>query len=170
MRQELFDRKVVLTLALFNLDAQSKSTYDPDVGRNTAGPGSHRITWRTRSVTMNRFHVFAAALTASLMWSAPSFSHAMLRSSIPAANARLARSPPALTLNFSEEAQLAVLKLTSSGTAIPVTLDHNAKASSAIVVTLPALKPGTYDVQWSAIAQDDGHVTKGTFSFTVLGS
>jgi methionine-rich copper-binding protein CopC len=119
---------------------------------------------------MNKFHVFAAALAASLMWSAPSFSHAILRSSIPAGDAKLVRSPPTLTLNFSEEAQLAVLKLTSSGTSIPVTLDHSAKASSAIVVTLPALKPGKYDVQWSAIAQDDGHVTKGAFSFTVLGS
>jgi methionine-rich copper-binding protein CopC len=120
--------------------------------------------------TMNKFHGFAAALTASLLWSAPSFAHAILRSSIPAGNAQLTQSPPTLTLNFSEDAQLAVLKLTSSGTAIPVTLDHNAKASSAIVVTLPALKPGRYDVQWSAIAQDDGHVTKGSFSFSVLGS
>jgi methionine-rich copper-binding protein CopC len=117
----------------------------------------------------NKFRVLAFALTASLLWSAPSFSHANLRSSTPADKAQLAHSPPTLTLNFSEEAQLAVLKLTSSGTAIPVALDHNAKAASIIVVTLPALKAGTYDVEWSAIAQDDGHVTKGSFSFIVLG-
>jgi outer membrane receptor protein involved in Fe transport len=43
MRRELFGRKLVLTLALFNLDAQSETTYDPDVGQDTAGPGSHRI-------------------------------------------------------------------------------------------------------------------------------
>ena len=43
MRQELFDRKVALTLAVFNLDAQSETTYDPDVGQDAAGPGSHRI-------------------------------------------------------------------------------------------------------------------------------
>jgi outer membrane receptor protein involved in Fe transport len=42
MRQELFDRKVSLTLALFNLDAQSETTYDPDVGQDSAGPGSRR--------------------------------------------------------------------------------------------------------------------------------
>jgi hypothetical protein len=42
MRQELFDRKVALTFAVFNLDAQSETTYDPDVGQDTAGPGSHR--------------------------------------------------------------------------------------------------------------------------------
>jgi methionine-rich copper-binding protein CopC len=119
---------------------------------------------------MNKFQVFAVALTTSLLWSVPCFSHAKLQSSVPASNAQLAHTPPTLTLNFSEEAQLAVLKLTSSGTSVPVPLDRNAKASSTIVVTLPALKPGTYDVQWSAIAQDDGHVTKGSFSFTVLGS
>jgi len=43
MRQELFDRKMALTLAVFNLDAQSETTYDPDVGQDSAGPGSHRI-------------------------------------------------------------------------------------------------------------------------------
>jgi outer membrane receptor protein involved in Fe transport len=42
MRQELFSRKVSLTLALFNLDAQSETTYDPDVGQDAAGPGSRR--------------------------------------------------------------------------------------------------------------------------------
>jgi hypothetical protein len=42
MRQDLFDRRVSVTLAAFNLDAQSETTYDPDVGEDTAGPGSHR--------------------------------------------------------------------------------------------------------------------------------
>ncbi len=42
MRQELFDRRVALTLAVYNLDAQSETTYDPDVGQDYAGPGSHR--------------------------------------------------------------------------------------------------------------------------------
>ncbi len=42
LRQEWFDRKVSVTLALFNLDAQSETTYDPDVGQDAAGPGSRR--------------------------------------------------------------------------------------------------------------------------------
>jgi outer membrane receptor protein involved in Fe transport len=42
LRQELFDRKVALTFALFNLDAQSETEYDPDVGQDTAGPASRR--------------------------------------------------------------------------------------------------------------------------------
>jgi methionine-rich copper-binding protein CopC len=119
---------------------------------------------------MRKFQVGVFALAASLLWSIPCLSHARLQSSVPAANAQLAHAPPTLTLNFSEQAQLAVLKLTSSGTSVPVTVDREAKASSAVVVALPALKPGTYQVEWSAIASDDGHITKGSFSFTILGS
>jgi methionine-rich copper-binding protein CopC len=119
---------------------------------------------------MTKFPMYAFALTAAFLWSVPCFAHAKLQSSIPATNAQLAHAPPTLTLNFSEDAQLAVLTLNTAGTVIPVTLDRSAKASSAIVVALPALKPGTYQVQWSAIARDDGHVTRGSFSFTILAS
>jgi methionine-rich copper-binding protein CopC len=140
-------------------------------------PGIRKVAYRIniclysmRNIPMRKFQICAITLAASLLWSVPSWSHAKLQSSVPAANSQLAHAPPTLTLNFSEEAQLAVLKLTSLGTAVPVALDRGAKPSSAIVVSLPALKPGKYEVQWSAIASDDGHITKGSFSFTVLGS
>jgi TonB dependent receptor/TonB-dependent Receptor Plug Domain len=42
VRQELFDRRVSATVALYNLVAESETTYDPDVGQDAAGPGSHR--------------------------------------------------------------------------------------------------------------------------------
>lgn len=42
VRQELYGGKVALTVAVFNLDAQSEITYDPDVGMDSAGPASHR--------------------------------------------------------------------------------------------------------------------------------
>jgi methionine-rich copper-binding protein CopC len=117
---------------------------------------------------MNRFTVLVVALAVTL-WSAAAFAHARLQSSTPASNAQLAHAPATLELNFSEEAKLAVLKLTTAGTQIPVTLDRDVQASKKIVVALPALQPGTYEVQWSAIAKDDGHVTKGMFSFVVQG-
>ncbi len=43
LRQELIDRKVALTFAVFNLDAQSETTYNPDIGQDIAGPASRRI-------------------------------------------------------------------------------------------------------------------------------
>jgi len=42
MRQTLFGGKVSATLALFNLDAESETTYDPDAGQDGAGPASRR--------------------------------------------------------------------------------------------------------------------------------
>jgi outer membrane receptor protein involved in Fe transport len=42
IRQELAGGKVTITLALYNLDAESETTYDPDAGEDSAGPGSRR--------------------------------------------------------------------------------------------------------------------------------
>ena len=42
IRQELVGGKVTITLALYNLDAESETTYDPDAGEDGAGPGSRR--------------------------------------------------------------------------------------------------------------------------------
>ncbi|MGB6450561.1 MAG: TonB-dependent receptor [Steroidobacteraceae bacterium] len=42
VRQDFFDHKIATTLAVYSLDAQSETTYNPDIGQDTAGPGSHR--------------------------------------------------------------------------------------------------------------------------------
>ena len=93
--------------------------------------------------------------------------HAKLQSSSPANNAHLSEAPKTLTLQFSEAAQLAVLKLVRDGKEVPVPLDKSAKAGQSFTLTLPALSPGNYTVQWSAVAADDGHVTKGSFVFSI---
>jgi hypothetical protein len=41
IRQQ-FGRNLAVTVALFSLDAQSETTYDPDAGQDSAGPGSRR--------------------------------------------------------------------------------------------------------------------------------
>jgi copper resistance protein C len=97
----------------------------------------------------------------------PCIAHAKLQSSAPADNAQLSEAPKTLTLKFSEAAQLAVLKLLRDGKEIPVPLDKGAKAGQTFTLTLPTLAPGKYTVQWSAMAADDGHVTKGSFSFSI---
>lgn len=97
----------------------------------------------------------------------PCLAHAKLQSSSPAADAHLTAAPKTLTLNFSEAAQLAVLKLVRDGKDVPVPLDMGAKAGQTFTLTLPALSPGNYTVQWTAVAADDGHVTKGSFVFSI---
>jgi hypothetical protein len=42
LRQQLAQGKVAVTLAVFNLDAESETTYTPDTGEDTAGPASQR--------------------------------------------------------------------------------------------------------------------------------
>jgi methionine-rich copper-binding protein CopC len=98
---------------------------------------------------------------------APCMAHAKLRSSSPANNAHLTQAPKTLTLNFSEAARLAVLKLMREGNEVPVPLDKDAKAGQTFTLTLPALSPGNYTVQWTAVAADDGHVTRGSFVFSI---
>jgi methionine-rich copper-binding protein CopC len=102
-----------------------------------------------------------------LIMSGQCLAHAHLQSSTPANNAQLTESPKTLLLNFSEAAQLAVLKLVSDGKEIPVALDKAAKPGQTYTLTLPPLTPGAYTVQWTAVAADDGHVTKGTFKFSI---
>ena len=97
----------------------------------------------------------------------PCMAHAKLQSSSPAADAHLTAAPKTLTLNFSEAAKLAMLKLVRDGKEVPVPLDKAAKAAQTFTLTLPALSPGIYTVQWAAVAADDGHITKGSFVFSI---
>ena len=93
--------------------------------------------------------------------------HATLLSTVPAAGAQLDVAPQALTLKFDQEVHLAVLKISSEGKDIPVTVDRGAAAAAQVIVALPVLTAGTYQVRWSAITADDGHVVKGAFSFVI---
>ncbi|HME38750.1 MAG TPA: copper resistance CopC family protein [Steroidobacteraceae bacterium] len=113
-------------------------------------------------------HWLLAAVTGVIL-AGPAFGHAKLRSTIPAADAQLRVAPESLSLSFNEDVRLAQLSLSVGGKAIPVTLDRGAPAAAEVTVKLPALAVGIYQVQWSALSSADGHVTKGSFSFTILG-
>jgi copper resistance protein C len=108
-----------------------------------------------------------ATLAGLLLW-APAFGHARLQSSLPAADAQLQAAPKSLTLSFNETVRIAVLTLTIDGKEIPVSIDRSAPAAKQLTITLPALAAGKYQVRWSALSVDDGHVTQGTFSFAIL--
>ena len=111
-----------------------------------------------------------AVAVAGMILTGPVFAHAKLQSSIPAADARLQAAPKSLTLSFNESVRLAVLTLTTGGKDIPITVDRSAPPAAHVSVALPALAAGQYVVQWSALSVDDGHVSKGTFAFVVVGA
>lgn len=114
--------------------------------------------------------LWAVCAAAAMLSPMPAFAHAKLLSTSPTAGAQVDVPPKALTLRFDEEVQLAVLKLSTGGTDIPVPFDRGAQAAPEVTVALPDLAPGTYRVQWSALTADDGHVVKGTFSFVVAAA
>jgi methionine-rich copper-binding protein CopC len=112
----------------------------------------------------NRFRLAAAA--AVLMFPLVALPHAKLLNTSPAAGAELPAAPKVLTLDFNESVKLAVLKLSTGGKDVAVPYDGTASAAH-VAVPLPALAAGTYEVRWSAMTVDDGHVVKGTFSFVI---
>jgi methionine-rich copper-binding protein CopC len=112
--------------------------------------------------------ILAVALCGTML-AGPCMAHAKLQSSSPAKDAHLTAPPKTLTLTFNEAAQVAVLKLISGSKEIPIEVDKSAKAGPSFTYPLPALAPGSYTVQWTAMAVDDGHVTKGSFVFTIAG-
>jgi methionine-rich copper-binding protein CopC len=103
-----------------------------------------------------------------MAFGAPAFGHAKLLLSAPAADAQVTGSPATLTLTFNENVRLAVLKLSTGGRDIPLTVDRATAGTATVSVRLPTLAAGKYDVQWSALTLDDGHVVKGGYSFSVL--
>jgi methionine-rich copper-binding protein CopC len=112
----------------------------------------------------------ATITVAVMLLAGPVFGHAKLLRSVPSADAQLQTAPTSLTLNFNENVRLAVVSLTSGGKIIPVAVDRTAPAAAQASVALPVLGAGTYQVRWSALSTDDGHVTKGTFSFVIVGA
>ena len=93
--------------------------------------------------------------------------HAKLRSSTPSNLATVVSPPTVLTLEFNEDVQLAMLKLVTDSTEIPINIDLNAKARPTVSVKLPRLAPGKYQVTWSALSPNDGHIMKGRFTFSI---
>lgn len=110
---------------------------------------------------------FFAILLACAAGSA--FAHAKLEASVPPAGGTVASAPAALRLTFNEPLEAAFSKITLAGAGGPVALPKAQvdKADTRVLaVPLPALAPGQYQVQWSAVTRD-GHKVRGEFGFRV---
>jgi methionine-rich copper-binding protein CopC len=118
---------------------------------------------------MNRQAAGAAisGVCAALLAAGPALGHARLLETSPAAGAEVSESPPSLTLTFNENVRLGVLKLTTAGHAVPLTVDKDRAPARAVTVTLPPLTRGSYEVEWSALTPSDGHVVKGRYTFVI---
>ncbi len=104
--------------------------------------------------------------------SAPALAHAHLKSAAPPANGTVAAAPTELDLTFTEgvNPRFTGVKLTGpGGAAVPTGASTLGKAGDTVLVVPVAapLAPGTYTVDWHALATD-GHKTNGRYTFTVI--
>lgn len=93
--------------------------------------------------------------------------HAMLEHATPGAGAVLASAPKMVALKYSEDIEPAVSSVSvtdPSGNDVTSGLLH--VEDSQMSIGLKLLKPGTYDVRWTAISVDT-HRTQGAFRFSV---
>jgi len=112
-------------------------------------------------------NVFAAVMVAGV-FATLALAHNKLMKTEPADGAALKSSPPRVEIWFAEKPDPAVSKIAVKGPAGAVeTGSPHAGAEKSIVAdfkgTLPA---GHYGVSWQT-AGDDGHLSKGAFSFSV---
>ncbi len=103
----------------------------------------------------------------------PALAHAELVKSDPADGASLDQAPAEVRAWFSEEldpdASLLMLQ-DAHGQMVglePGHVDLMAADRDVMLLKVPRLEPGTYRVQWHAVAADDGGVSEDSFTFTV---
>ena len=120
-------------------------------------------------MTMRR-HLVSLALLAGALWPSAALAHAFLDHAEPAVGSTVAVAPAELQLFFTQELEPAFSGVTLSGgdgQAIATgaaSIDPQNRAE--MVLTLPALAPGHYQVSWHAVSVDT-HRTEGTFSFDI---
>ena len=100
----------------------------------------------------------------------PAWSHAEIVKSSPADGASLTAIPAEIRAWFSEQlAGNSVIRLYDASNAVLAVGGIDLKDYTHTVMRLvpPLLKPGTYEVRWTAVAADDYGVTHESFKFTV---
>ncbi len=91
----------------------------------------------------------------------------MVSGTEPSNGAELTTPPRTIGVSFIMPMRITVLKLTTeTGETIPVELGQQ-KAARKFAVSIPALEPDIYSVEWQARGQD-GHAMSGSFEFSVL--
>lgn len=112
----------------------------------------------------------AAALVAATLASPLAAAHASLKSSVPQAGAVLPAAPKEVTMTFNEKIEQAFSSATLSDGAGKAIATGKARVDETdptiLHLALPALASGDYTVSW-AVAGQDGHRRKGSFTFSV---
>jgi methionine-rich copper-binding protein CopC len=114
--------------------------------------------------------VATASATLSLLTAVAAFAHAHLVRATPAEGGAVKEAPAEVTLKFNERLEPAFSSAVirdSAGKQVDKADAHVDKADRTVVrVSLPALEPGVYTVEWRAMSSDS-HKINGKFTFKV---
>ena len=102
----------------------------------------------------------------------PALAHAKLKSSSPAASAKVMSGLKEIKLEFSEAIEPSFSKFElndASGKAVTSMTGDKACAKAKCKFEISPLGPGVYTVKYHVLSSD-GHVVDGIFNITVTGS
>ena len=112
--------------------------------------------------------VVALAAASACFSTAPAAAHAFLDHADPRVGSTVHASPHGVRLWFTEPLEPAFSRVhvvDASGKAVDAGDAHvDASDATVLSVSVPALGPGTYRVQWRGVSVDT-HVTEGDFTF-----
>ena len=114
--------------------------------------------------------LMALGAFAVVLLAPPACAHGKLQASTPKDGSTLEQAPKLVRLQFNEpvEATLTTVKLvdTAGQEVETARAEVPADDAKAVVLTLPALTPGSYRAVWSMVGPD-GHRIKGDVKFSV---
>lgn len=116
----------------------------------------------------------AIALVAAAAWvaAAPATAHAFLDHADPRVGSTVRESPRSVRLWFTQALEPAFSRVhvvDASGKTVDTGDAHvDTSDTTLLTVTVPALAPGTYRVQWRVVSVDT-HVTEGDYTFQIKG-
>jgi methionine-rich copper-binding protein CopC len=97
--------------------------------------------------------------------------HAHLKQTVPADGSVVHGAPDSFSLSFSEAAHLTALSLQKQGDAAPRKIAPLPRdAGQDFKVPAPKLATGTYTLRYRVVAADDGHVSGGMITFSIVAS
>jgi methionine-rich copper-binding protein CopC len=93
--------------------------------------------------------------------------HAKMTASKPADGSTVTAGVSEIELNFSHPLRLSMVHVRDAAQHdVPLKSQLPTPLASVVKVDVESLTPGSYQVSWTAVAED-GHVMKGTFAFSV---
>jgi len=114
----------------------------------------------------NRIYGLSFAIAAAL-YANVAAAHAVLVSSSPANGSALSQPPREIRLSFNEGVEARFSKVTvTRGDGKKVQTGGASSSARDLVVSLPPLQPGKYQVRWQATSADS-HRIQGSFGFEI---